>query len=377
MARAINMAPGCRVFAVGSRAKATAEDFISKNRLPATTLALGSYDELIASECNAIYIPLPTFLHLEWSMKAVNAGKHILVEKPVALSAADLRTLLDACKRNNVLFMDCVMFMHNARTKAICTRLSDPFCGAVSRMMSSFAFRGDASFFSNNIRCSAQGDPLGAVGDLGWYIFRFGLLAMSSSSSAPLSHTYPERLVMPTSISARCQNWSNGVPLDCEGKLVWSADARTATGQFSDQRCLVFDCSFLSVHRQRFEIVTVGGQDDEISDAVLTVDDFCLPRLPDASQFRFETHPRSGSLVNHHTRLVSSIEISSLPNDDGGQEVSMVREFHRQANPVHDNTATCTKQWWGEVSLATQIIVDACMASMRADGAPVEIPQEL
>eukprot|EP01051_Picozoa_sp_SAG22_P022291 SAG22_NODE_5285_length_1045_cov_1.567653_2_plen_101_part_00 len=60
-------------------------------------------------------IPLPTTMHVEWVVKAAAAGKHVLVEKPDAVSEQELATMLAACAEHNVQFMDCVMWMHNSR----------------------------------------------------------------------------------------------------------------------------------------------------------------------------------------------------------------------------------------------------------------------
>src|SRR6185295_1607345 len=75
--------------------------------------ALGSYEELLASkDVDAVYIPLPTGLRKDWVERAAQAGKHIVSEKPCALSVADLREMIDVCRRERVQFIDGVMFMH-------------------------------------------------------------------------------------------------------------------------------------------------------------------------------------------------------------------------------------------------------------------------
>ncbi len=64
---------------------------------------------------DAVYIPLPTGLRQEWVVRAAEAGKHVICEKPCAVSAADLSEMISACRKNRVQFMDGVMFMHNPR----------------------------------------------------------------------------------------------------------------------------------------------------------------------------------------------------------------------------------------------------------------------
>ena len=88
--------------------------------------ALGSYEELLASKnVDAIYFPLPTGLRQEWVVRAAEAGKHVLCEKPCARNAAELEAMLSACRKNRVQFMDGVMFMHNPRLGQIRAALDD------------------------------------------------------------------------------------------------------------------------------------------------------------------------------------------------------------------------------------------------------------
>ena len=104
---AMRRSPGSRVVAIASRS-------IEKARTAAVELdiprAYGSYEELIAdAEVEAIYIPLPNHLHVPWSIRAAQAGKHVLCEKPIALSAAEARTLLAARDRHGVQVAEAFM----------------------------------------------------------------------------------------------------------------------------------------------------------------------------------------------------------------------------------------------------------------------------
>ena len=64
----------------------------------------------------AVYISLPTSLHLEWALKSAQKKKHILLEKPPALSVQDLDIIIEACNTNGVQLMDGTMWMHHRRT---------------------------------------------------------------------------------------------------------------------------------------------------------------------------------------------------------------------------------------------------------------------
>lgn len=65
---------------------------------------------------DAVYIPLPTSLHVRWAVAAANKKKHVLVEKPAALDVAELDLILEACEANGVQFMDGCMWLHHPRT---------------------------------------------------------------------------------------------------------------------------------------------------------------------------------------------------------------------------------------------------------------------
>ena len=73
-------------------------------------LAFGSYEELLASDAvDGVYIPLPTAQHVEWTLKAAEAGKHVLCEKPIALKADDIDRLIAARDRHRVVIAEAFM----------------------------------------------------------------------------------------------------------------------------------------------------------------------------------------------------------------------------------------------------------------------------
>jgi predicted dehydrogenase len=97
-----------RITAVASRDKEKADAFADQFKIPGR---FGSYDALLADpDIDAVYIPLPQHLHCEYTVKAAKAGKHVLVEKPAALSSAEARTMVAACRKNDVFLMEAFMY---------------------------------------------------------------------------------------------------------------------------------------------------------------------------------------------------------------------------------------------------------------------------
>jgi predicted dehydrogenase len=119
------------IVAVASRDEARAQKFINECQSVApfeeAPRAIGGYDEMIAADdLDAIYIPLPTGMRKDWVVKAANAGKHVMCEKPCAIDSEELETMTSACAANKVQFMDGVMYMHSDRMTKLREALDDP-----------------------------------------------------------------------------------------------------------------------------------------------------------------------------------------------------------------------------------------------------------
>ena len=92
---------------------------------------------------DAVYIPLPTSLHLQWAVLAANKKKHLLLEKPTAVDVAELDQILEACESNGVQFMDGTMWLHHPRTATMERLLS----ASDSRSIGGVNFVSDFFFF--------------------------------------------------------------------------------------------------------------------------------------------------------------------------------------------------------------------------------------
>jgi len=132
----------CDVRAIASRSIATAEKAAERFEIPR---AYGSYDELlIDNEIEAVYIPLPNHLHVPWSIKALQAGKHVLVEKPVALDSRDARKLLDeSLKYPGLKIMEAFMYRHHPQWLKVKELVESGRIGSLRTIQSSFSFYDD------------------------------------------------------------------------------------------------------------------------------------------------------------------------------------------------------------------------------------------
>jgi predicted dehydrogenase len=111
----------CEIAAIASRSQATADAAAEKLGIPK---AYGSYEALLADpDIDAIYNPLPNHLHVSWSIKAIEAGKHVLCEKPIGLSSVQGQELVEAAARHpHLKVMEAFMYRHHpqwVRAKAI------------------------------------------------------------------------------------------------------------------------------------------------------------------------------------------------------------------------------------------------------------------
>ena len=135
----------------------------------------------------SLTLPIPCGLFSmkkEWAIKALQAGKHVVLEKPVGLSAAEFEEMLDVAYAQKKFILDGTMFNHHGRTDSVLQCAADEEkIGIVNRIESSFTFMTDAAFQESNIRARKDGDPLGCVGDLGWYCVRYAQLVFGKLGS--------------------------------------------------------------------------------------------------------------------------------------------------------------------------------------------------
>lgn len=218
--------------AVASRDESAARAFAAECGIPRHH---GSYDALLAdSGIDAVYIPLPNSLHAEWTIRAVERGKHVLCEKPLALSAADCLRMQRAADANGVKLMEAFMYRFHPRTEHAIALARSGALGAIRSVRSVFTFR---LLRPNDVRF----DPAlggGALLDVGCYCVNVSRTIAGEE---------------PVEVQAWA-TWSDkGVDLALAGAL-----------RFANGLVAHFDCALDTERRELYEI---GG-----TDASLTAD---------------------------------------------------------------------------------------------------------
>jgi xylose dehydrogenase (NAD/NADP) len=149
--------------AIASRDGTRAEAYARQHGLER---AYGSYEELLADpDLDAVYISLPNSLHVEWAMRALEAGKNVLCEKPLSRRTADVAALFDTAERHGLLCMEAFMWRHNPQTKRLSALVADGAIGELRFVRAAFSFPLTAS---GNVRMVADLDG-GALMDVGCY----------------------------------------------------------------------------------------------------------------------------------------------------------------------------------------------------------------
>src|SRR5262245_29912015 len=173
------------VAAIASRDQARAYEVAGRFGIPK---AYGSYEELLADpEIEVIYNPAPNHLHVPWSIKALEAGKHALCEKPIGLSAAEARQLLDASKKYPKLkVMEAFMYRHHPQWVRAKRIVGEGGIGALRTIHSFFSYFNDDP---NNIRNKPEIGG-GGLMDIGCYNISLSRLIFDEEPRRVLSVLY-------------------------------------------------------------------------------------------------------------------------------------------------------------------------------------------
>jgi D-xylose 1-dehydrogenase (NADP+, D-xylono-1,5-lactone-forming) len=171
--------PAAHVVAVGSRSRERAEQFASRHDIPR---AHGSYEELLAdSDVEAVYIPLPNGLHVEWTLASLAAGKHVLCEKPLSPRAEEVERCFDAAEQAGLVLSEGFMWRHHPQAERLTELVRGGAIGELRLVRAAFSFMLDRF---PDVRWDAGLDG-GALLDVGCYCV---------SGARLLAGTEPERV---------------------------------------------------------------------------------------------------------------------------------------------------------------------------------------
>jgi xylose dehydrogenase (NAD/NADP) len=218
--------PEVEIAAVASRDGAKAQAYANEHGIQR---AHGSYEALLADdELDAVYISLPNGMHHEWTMNAIEAGKHVLVEKPYSRRPREAEEAWDAADRARVIVMEAFMWRHHPQAAKASEVVNSGAIGRLREIRPTFSF---PLFDRANVRMLADLDG-GALMDVGCYCISGARLLGGEPE-----RVYGEQVVGPT-----------GVDVDFYGVLRFPRDV-----------VAIFDASFTLPKRQRLEAIGEDG----------------------------------------------------------------------------------------------------------------------
>lgn len=223
----LNSSSRNRLVAVASRDSGRARAYALERKIPQY---YGNYEALLEdADIDVIYNPLPNSLHAEWTIKAAQAGKHVLCEKPLALSVEEVEAMAAAGRAAGVVIAEAFMYRHHPQTLKVKEMVDAGLVGDVRLVRGSFTFN---IADPKDVRL----DPAlggGSIWDVGCYPISYARLILGKEP-----------------IRAFGWQWtgSTGVDEAFSGQLLFHGDI------FAQ-----FDCGFRSPYRAHMEIVGTGG----------------------------------------------------------------------------------------------------------------------
>lgn len=222
----IKQAERSKLMAVASRDVDKARAYADEWSIP---LSFGSYEAMLAApEINAVYISLPNTMHHEWTLKAAEAGKHILCEKPLAMTVKEVDEMVAAAKANDVVLMEAFMYQTHPQLAKLKAVLKEGLIGQVQLIKAHFSFTLNAG--AQNIRLNNDLGG-GAVWDVGCYPISF----CQAVAGEPPTNVFAFQQLGETGVdvvfAAQLKFGSGPIAqIDCGFRLPYRAGAEVACG---------------------------------------------------------------------------------------------------------------------------------------------------
>ena len=216
-----------KLIAVASRVKQRAEEFAKEWDIP---IAYGSYEDLLADQViDVIYNPLPNGLHAEWTIKALQAGKHVLCEKPLAVFVAEVDAIKNAAEKSGRFVAEAFMYRHHPQTLRVKELVDSGAIGTLQLIKGAFTFN---LTHKVDVRLDASLSG-GSIWDIGCY---------------PISYARYIVGAEPTEVFGWQVQGSSGVDVIFVGQMRFPGDVLAQ-----------FDCGFRAPRRTLIEIVGNEG----------------------------------------------------------------------------------------------------------------------
>jgi predicted dehydrogenase len=234
---ALNRARNGELRGLACRSEERVQSLAREHEIP---VACASYEELLDDpQIEAVYIPLPNHLHLEWTLRAIRAGKHVLCEKPLALNATEAGVMAQAARDKGVFLMEAFMYRFHPRSRRIKTLVDQGAIGDPRLIRAAFCFQ-HPDPTDTRFRPEMGGGALLDVGCYGVSLARWILGAE------------------PEMVQAISEYGASGVDLTTVGLL-----------RFSRGRLAVVEASFTSALQQTFSIMGTQGAIELPQDAFI------------------------------------------------------------------------------------------------------------
>jgi xylose dehydrogenase (NAD/NADP) len=200
----IERSPRSELVAVASRKQGTADAFAARWKIPT---AYGDYESLLRDpNIDVAYISLPNHLHAEWAIRMADAGKHVLCEKPLALTTVQVKQMTEAAQRNNVVIQEAAMMRFHPQIEFVRDLIAEGTIGEIRLARGLFTFLLERE---NDIRWEPEMGG-GSLWDLGSYCVRWFRTIFSDEPHQVLATHVTTRRGVDTSFSGELY-FANGV----------------------------------------------------------------------------------------------------------------------------------------------------------------------
>ena len=286
------------IVAVASRTRDRAESYAREREIEH---AYASYDELLADpDVDVVYVALPSALHVDWSVRALDAGKHVLCEKPMSRDPMAVEHAFDVAERNDRLLMEGFMYRHLEQPRRLRELVQDGAIGELRLVRATFSFMLDRP---NDVRWDPELGG-GALLDLGCYCVSASRLVAGEPEAV-----YAQRILAPSGTDVRL----------------------AATLRFPNDVLGQIACGFDLPRRSVVEVV--GSEGSLVYAPAFIADDAAveLQRGDDVERIEFTAAHRYQLQVENFSRAVLGEEAPLLDRRESVEQARVLEALHRSS----------------------------------------------